>query len=118
VDTAKPRPAATSHAAPAAPGAGTSSLRSYDEMARSFAAHPTGAFTVQFELVCEAPSLTIAIKQGGDEVWFVPIVYRARGCYRVFWGHYATRAEAQRGIAAIPASLRGSNPTVVSVPRP
>jgi DamX protein len=90
----------------------------YDDMARTFAAQATGNYTVQFELVCETASVTKAIQAGGNGVWFVPTSYRGRGCYRVFYGKFATRDEAQRAIASIPASLReGSSPSVVSVPK-
>jgi septal ring-binding cell division protein DamX len=86
-------------------------------MARSFAANPSGAFTVQFELVCQPASLTRAVREGGANVWFVPISYRGQGCYRVFWGHYASQEEAKRATAELPAALGASAPAVVHVPR-
>ncbi len=90
----------------------------FDDMARTFAAQATGQYTVQFELVCEAASLTTAIREGGKNVWFVPFSYRNRACYRVFWGHYATHDEAMKAVSEIPRSLRGATPVVVSVPKP
>jgi len=90
----------------------------YDDMARTFAAQPSGNYTVQFELVCETPSLTRAVKDGGSAVWFVPISYRSRSCYRVFWGHFTTQDEAKRAANEIPLALRGgASPVVVKVPR-
>ncbi|HEX7190766.1 MAG TPA: DUF4388 domain-containing protein [Thermoanaerobaculia bacterium] len=90
----------------------------YDEMAQTFASQATGSYTVQFELVCQTSSLTKAVQAGGSNVWFVPFSYKGQGCYRVFWGHYATKAEAQKGLAEIPATLRSeSKPAVVSVPK-
>ena len=89
----------------------------YDEMAKTFAAQASGNFTVQFELVCETPSLTKAIRDGGGAVWFVPTSYRNRDCYRVFWGHFATRDEASRAAREIPMTLRGVAPVVVKVPK-
>ena len=90
----------------------------YDEMAQSFASQATGSYTVQFELVCQTSSLTKAVQAGGSNVWFVPIAYKGQGCYRVFWGHFASKAEAERGMTEVPASLRaGSKPSVVSVPK-
>jgi hypothetical protein len=89
----------------------------YDEMAKSFASQAaTGAFTIQFELVCETASLTKAIRDGGSSVWFTPISYHNRSCYRVFWGHYPTKDEATRGAREIPLALRGAAPVVVKVP--
>jgi cytoskeletal protein RodZ len=90
----------------------------YEEMAQSFASQATGSYTVQFELVCQTSSLTKAVQAGGSNVWFVPIAYKGQGCYRVFWGHFASKAEAERGMTEVPASLRaGSKPSVVSVPK-
>jgi hypothetical protein len=89
----------------------------YNAMAKTFALQPsTGAYTIQFELVCETASLTKAIRDGGSSVWFTPISYRNRPCYRVFWGHYPTKDEATRGAREIPLALRGASPVVVKVP--
>lgn len=90
----------------------------FDEMARTFAAQASGNYTVQFELVCETPSLATAVREGGQNIWFVPFSYRNRACYRVFWGHYGTRDEAAKAVGEIPRSLRGAAPVVVSVPKP
>jgi hypothetical protein len=90
----------------------------YDDMAQTFASQATGSYTVQFELVCQTSSVTKAVQAGGSNVWFIPITFKGQGCYRVFWGHYATKAEAQQGLEQIPAALRSeSKPTVVSVPK-
>jgi len=89
----------------------------YDEMAKTFAANATGNYTVQFELVCETSSLTKAIQSGGNSVWFVPISYRNRNCYRVFWGHYTTQDEAKRAASEIPMPLRSGGSAVVKVPK-
>lgn len=77
-----------------------------------------GTFTVQFELVCQQASLSKATREGGSKVWWVPLSYRGQSCYRVFWGRYDTRAEAEAATAEIPASLRiGSKPVVVTIPK-
>ena len=90
----------------------------YDEMAQTFASQATGNFTVQFELVCQTSSVTKAIQAGGSNVWFIPIPYKGQNCYRVFWGHYTTKTEAQKALADVPSALRaGSTPSVVSVPK-
>jgi hypothetical protein len=90
----------------------------YDDMAQTFASQATGNFTVQFELVCQTSSVTKAIQAGGSNVWFIPIPYRGQNCYRVFWGHYTTKAEAQKALADVPSALRaGSTPSIVSVPK-
>lgn len=88
----------------------------YDTMARQYAQNPAGNYTVQFELVCQTSSLAKAISGGGSNVWFVPVSYRSRECFRVFWGHFDTRDEAVAALEHIPAALKGSTPVVVSVP--
>ncbi|HSY48378.1 MAG TPA: DUF4388 domain-containing protein [Thermoanaerobaculia bacterium] len=88
----------------------------YDGMARDFAAQTGGSYTVQFELVCETTSITRAMAEGGDKVWFVSMSYHGRPCYRVFWGRFATSAEANAATKQRPAVL-GTTPVVVKIPR-
>lgn len=90
----------------------------FDSMAREFASTPQGKFTVQFEIVCEPSNVEKALTAGGTNVWFVPISIKGRGCYRVFWGHYASRDAAERGMTQIPAALREGKPAVIEVPKP
>jgi len=101
----------------AAPKADDGLRSKYDAMARQQAADPVGAYTVQFELVCETASITKAMNAGRSAVWWVPTTYRGRPCYRVFWGRFQTREEATKAAADIPAALRDSSPTVVKIPR-
>jgi len=99
------------------PGVSSDAVRArYDSMARDFAAQTGGTYTVQFELVCETASITRAIAEAGSKVWFVPISYRGRPCYRVFWGRYDTSAEASTAAKQLPAGL-GATPVVVKIPR-
>jgi hypothetical protein len=88
----------------------------YDSMARDFAAQKGGNYTVQFELVCETASITRALSASSDKVWFVPISYRGRPCYRVFWGRYETSTEAIAASKQMPSGL-GATPVVVKIPR-
>ncbi len=88
----------------------------YDNMAKDFAARKGGTYTVQFELVCETASITRALSEGGDKAWFVPISYRGRPCYRVFWGRFDTSAEAITASKTMPSGLSKA-PVVVKIPR-
>jgi Domain of unknown function (DUF4388) len=88
----------------------------YDGMARDFAAQKGGNYTVQFELVCETASITRALSEAGGKAWFVPMSYRGRPCYRVFWGRFDTSAEASGASKQLPAGL-GAVPVVVKIPR-
>lgn len=89
----------------------------YDAMAREFAANPTGNFTVQVQILCDPANVAKAMSAGGSNIWFVPQTIGARSCYRVFWGRYNTRDEAQQAMAAIPADLRDRNSAVKPVPK-
>ncbi|MFN2442755.1 MAG: DUF4388 domain-containing protein [Thermoanaerobaculia bacterium] len=113
---ATPPPATATVAPPVSPPAGsTDPLRErYQSMADEFARERASVgYTVQFEIVCETASVTRALREGGDQVWFVPIRYRERPCFRVFWGRYDTREAAESAKGQIPASLSGSGPTIV-----
>jgi septal ring-binding cell division protein DamX len=90
---------------------------SYAAMAREFAANATGNYTVQLAIICDASNLGNSMKTGGSSVWFVPMSYRGRACYRLFFGRYDTQAAARAAVAGIPASLRASSPAVVRVPK-
>lgn len=99
-------------ARPQATGAGR---ERYDAMARDFAANPRGAFTVQIQILCDPSNLDKVMRAGGENVWFVPQTIGARSCYRVYWGHFGTRAEAQQGLAQVPASIKDQNSAVKAI---
>jgi hypothetical protein len=105
-------------AAPSSASASGDAARArYDAMARDFGAKPGGSYTVQFELVCETPSVARALRDGGANVWFTQTSYRGKPCYRVFWGRYDTREAAAAAMNELPAGLRGAGTAVVKIPR-
>ncbi|HYS53673.1 MAG TPA: DUF4388 domain-containing protein [Thermoanaerobaculia bacterium] len=75
-------------------------------------------FTLQIELVCQKSSLNKAAAIGGDKIWSAPITYRGQQCYRVFWGRYPTKGDAENATSQVPASLRSSKPVAVTIPTP
>lgn len=111
------QPAPATAKAPAPATAPNPTRAKYEQMAAEYARDANPAeFTVQFELVCQADSITRAMRDGGGNVWFTPTSFKGNTCFRVFWGHYPTRAAADAAIAQIPASLRaGSKSTAVKV---
>jgi len=111
--TARTPASAPSAATPAATGTGRDRL---DAMARNYAANPSGNFTVQIQILCDWSNLEKLTRSGGDNVWFVPQTIGERSCYRVFWGRYNTREQAQQALGQIPASARDRNAAVKSVP--
>ena len=80
------------------------------------AGEPAPRFTIQIELVCQQSSLQKAIEIGGASVWSAPISFKGKQCYRVFFGRYPTRADAEAATAQVPAGLRASKPVVVAIP--
>jgi septal ring-binding cell division protein DamX len=109
-------PVVTPRTTPAT-AAATGARARYDEQARQYAANPQGNFTVQIQILCDPGNLEKAIRSGGDNVWFVPQPLGARSCYRVYWGRYNSRDEAQRALAAVPASLRDPSSAVKAISR-
>ncbi|MBW3564444.1 MAG: hypothetical protein KY459_06945 [Acidobacteria bacterium] len=91
----------------------------HDRMAAEYRRElATVPYTVQFEIVCQTASVNLAEEVGGAMVWWVPISFRGEPCYRVFWGRYETRAEAEEGSGEIPERLRdGGTPVVIDVAR-
>jgi len=89
-----------------------------EELARSHAANPQGNFTVQIQILCDPGNVEKAMRAGGENVWFVPQPLGARSCYRLYWGHFNTREEAQRAMANVPTALRDPSAAVKAVPRP
>jgi hypothetical protein len=114
--TPVPTPAPSTPTPPPAAPANASRER-YDALAREYAANPSGNFTVQIQILCDPSNLGKAVAAGGANVWFVPQPIGARSCYRVFYGRYTTREEAQRALADVPASIRDRSAAVKAVPR-
>jgi hypothetical protein len=86
----------------------------YDRMAEEYAGEAGSVpYTVQFVLVCETSSVTQARELGGENVWFVPVEFRGRSCFRVFWGRFHSETEARAAIPEIPERLRESRPVVI-----
>jgi len=73
-------------------------------------------FTIQVELVCQQSSLQKATELGGASVWSAPISFKGKECYRVFYGRYASRADAEAATSQVPDGLRASKPVVVAIP--
>jgi septal ring-binding cell division protein DamX len=112
-------PRVTARATPvAAATPATSADRSrVDAMAREFASSPSGNYTVQIQILCDASNVAKLMRSGGESVWFVPQTIGERSCYRVFWGRYTTRDQAQQAMAGIPAAARDRNAAVKAVPK-
>jgi septal ring-binding cell division protein DamX len=96
---------------------GPTASSTYEAKAREFAANATGNYTIQLAIICEPSNLAKSSRTGGAEIWYVPMSYRGRSCYKLFFGRYDTQAAARAAVAGVPASLRASSPAVVRVPK-
>lgn len=117
VTTTAPAPKTQPKAVEATPVSNDPVRARYDAMAAAFVRERKSvAYAVQFELVCQTDSVTRALANGGDQVWFIPIQYKGRACFRMLYGDYATRDAAEGAIDGLPAALRsGSKPAPVNV---
>jgi septal ring-binding cell division protein DamX len=114
---ALPRVTARGTTPPGSTAASTPGRERVDAMARNYASNATGNFTVQIQILCDASNVEKLMRDAGSNVWFVPQAIGARSCYRVFWGRYTTREQAQAAIAQIPSSMRDRNAAVKPVPK-
>jgi hypothetical protein len=115
--TAAPPVTSTSQALPRVTARVPNGRERIDAMARDFAANPTGNFTVQIQILCDPKNLEKAMRTGGENLWFVPQTLGQRACYRVFWGRFDSRAQAQQALAQVPAALRDKSSAVKAVPK-
>jgi septal ring-binding cell division protein DamX len=113
-----PAPAATStQPLPRVTARVPSGREAIDARARDYAANPSGNYTVQIQILCDPGNVEKAVRTGGDRVWYVPQTLGTRSCYRLFWGRFDTREEAQRALADVPPGLRDRSAAVKAVPR-
>jgi hypothetical protein len=85
------------------------------------AAEDPGRFTMQLMIACQVDTLKSARSSSGDggSLYFVPFSFKGRDCYRVCWGTYASREEAQAARSTLPSSYEetGITPVIVSLSR-
>lgn len=110
-------PRVTARSTPVAPAANAAGRERMDAMAREFAANANGNFTVQIQILCDASNVEKLMRSGGENIWFVPQTIGTRPCYRVFWGRYNTRDQAQQALGQIPAGIRDRSAAVKAVPK-
>jgi septal ring-binding cell division protein DamX len=116
---ATPRPIATpSPAAAGASGDGRALLRqgAFSEAARSFAASlapgARGRFSYQLLTACAPDTIAKAVQAvPADELFILPVTFQGKSCYRLCWGAYDSRAEADAARASVPDYFRqGTSP--------
>lgn len=73
-------------------------------------------YTIDVEIACQPDTLAkgYAAAQGNPAFMVIPYRFRGRSCYRVIWGTFASRAEAEAALMKLPAHFLGdANPPKV-----
>lgn len=67
-----------------------------------------GGFTVVIMLACESESITKALSEfkNPNEMIILPYNYKGRSCFRVLYGHFKTKEEAEKAFESIPESFK------------
>ena len=95
--------------------------RAAEAFRRAIAPLPSGRFTLQTMIACEAE--TVRKARAGTRpdagLFVLPIAMKGRGCFRVMWGVFETRSEAEAARADLPKYFvsSGVSPAVVSLDR-
>jgi septal ring-binding cell division protein DamX len=87
--------------------------------ANQFARAPRGSHSIQLLVACAPETIAKALTNvGSEELYVLPVRYQKRDCYRLCWGLYANRAQAESARRGVPAYFRseGAVPKVLSVP--
>lgn len=79
----------------------------------------TDKFTIAVGVFCDTSNLSRVVQNSGSskELLVLSFDNKGRSCYRVFWGIFDSRAEAQRAIAAVPAGVRAHDSAPVPIAR-
>ena len=79
----------------------------------------TDKFTIAVGVFCDTSNLSRVVKNSGGSKQLLVLSFdnKGRSCYRVFWGIFDSRAEAQRAIASVPASVRARDSAPVPIAR-
>ncbi len=115
-----PKPAATptptAAAAPAGDARALLRQGAFVEAARAFAVSLTpgarGRFTHQLLTACAPETIAKAVQAvPSDELFILPVTFQGRSCFRLVWGVYDSRQDAEAGRASVPDYFRqGTTP--------
>jgi septal ring-binding cell division protein DamX len=120
----KPPPPSTA-ARTAGSGDGRSLLRSGDlaAAARAFqgeiSTNASDKFTLALGIYCnqENAGRVVAAASGASDIYVLPTSVEGRSCYRVIWGLYDSRDDAERAVSSLPNGVRAGDVAPVAVSR-
>lgn len=90
----------------------------YEEAAKAFKSiysSKRGGFTIAIMLACEKDSIAkaFASTNNSKDLIIFPYNYKGRNCFRVIWGYFKTREEAEEAFGKIPKEFKDSGAKVV-----
>ena len=79
----------------------------------------TDKFTIAVGVFCDTSNLSRVVQNSGGSKQLLVLSFdnKGRSCYRVLWGIFDSRAEAQGAIASVPASVRARDSAPVPIAR-
>jgi len=95
---------------------------SYAQAADAFRAdlpsQAPGKFTIPVGAFCEASNLAKLVKSADtQQLVLVRLVLRGRECYGLYFGLFASAAEARAAVAQLPPALRAPGQAPISIQR-
>jgi len=95
----------------------------YAQAAAIFLSHLRGVgadkFTIAVGVFCDTGNLERVVNSSGgrEELLVLAFDNGGRSCYRVFWGIFDSREEAQRALGSVPAGVRARDSAPVPIER-
>ena len=90
----------------------------YQEAAKQFKSiysTKSGGFTIALMIACEKDSITKALSElkSPDKLIIFPHNFKGRDCFRVLYGYYNSKEEAQKEFSTLPPDLQASGAKVI-----
>lgn len=75
-----------------------------------------GGYTIALMIACETETIQKSYAGSGQPAEFIifPHSFKGRGCYRVIWGYYQTRGEAEAAYSKLPDIFKSSGAKIVT----
>ncbi len=82
---------------------------------RSLYSSKKGGFTIAIMLACEKDTITKAFAESNNskDLLIFPYSFKGKNCFRVLWGYYRSREEAETAFNSIPKVFKDSGAKVV-----
>lgn len=79
---------------------------------------PNSYYTIQILIACQEETILKIKKEYPDlNFWFIPINFKGKNCYKLFYDKFGNKDEAINKKSALPETLLKTNPQIVSFPQ-